>query len=71
MHPMLILILAVFGAFGATLGFYSIWSNQKETHTAPGVAPRTTAPLSAARDAAAPAVAPTGAHKAGTALPMA
>lgn len=70
MHPMLILILAVFGAFGGTLGFYSIWSNQKETHTAPGVAPRAAAPLGSAGEAA-PAVANTRARGAKSALPAA
>jgi len=29
MHPMLVLIFAVFIVFGGALGFVSVWSNRK------------------------------------------
>ncbi len=29
MHPFLMLVIALFAAFGATLGFVSVWSQRK------------------------------------------
>jgi hypothetical protein len=31
MHPMLLLIIATYVAFGGTLGFVSVWSNRAST----------------------------------------